>query len=285
MSLELDIHWTNATFVALDLETTGAYPVGDHICEIGAVKWRNGEVTDRFQTLIKPPVIMSDFIIGIHNITNEMVADAPKIEDKIAEFHNFIQNAFLVAHHSPFDIGFLAHEFEKAKLPFPKNRVFCSSLFARKAVTGTPNHKLQTLIKHFKIDGGQAHRAQDDAQACLEVLIRCFESFDAVKTVQQLLDYQKTNLSWSQFSLEALELKQSFYSIIYNGIRKNEVIELYYAGGSKPGKSRLVLPLGVVRNPSGDYLVAYEMTNGEKSENSKRYYLRKIQDAGVINTP
>jgi DNA polymerase-3 subunit epsilon len=280
--MSLDTDWKQSSFVAIDLETSGSLPIGDHICEIGAVKWENGKVVDEFQTLIKPPVVMSDFIIGIHNITNEMVKDSPLIEDKIHDLHKFIQGSYLVAHHAPFDIGFLTYEFEKNNIFLPQDKVFCTSLFARKAVSGTVNHKLQTLIKHFNIDGGQAHRAKDDAMACLEVMIKCFEMFDGPRTIQQLFDYQKTILTWSNFSMQALERRHTYFTVIFEAIKQKNEIELYYAGGSKPGTSRIVLPAGVVRSPNGDYVAAFEIIDNQKSDQTKRYYLNKIQDAGFL---
>ncbi|MBT4761767.1 MAG: exonuclease [Bdellovibrionaceae bacterium] len=275
-------YWKETTFVAFDLETSGAYPIGDHICEIGAVKWQNGKIIDEFQTLIKPPVIMSDFIIGIHNITNEMVANAPSISDKIKDFHSFIQGAYLVAHHSPFDLGFLALEFERHKLPFPREKVFCSSVMSIKAIKGVENHKLQTLIQFLKIDGGQAHRGMDDAKACLEVLLHCFRSFDPEKNIQQLLDYQKINIQWSNFSIDTLIKKHSYGADIVTAIEERKDLELIYSGGSKPGKPRVLCPIGLVRNPNGDFLVAFEKNDGVKSEKTKRYYLNRVKDAALI---
>src|SRR4051812_41661743 len=100
--------WSEFEFVAFDTETSGAYPLGCEVVEFGAVKWKGGKEIDSFQTLLKPSKPMSDFIIGIHGITNEMVADAPEMKDKISEIHQFLQGAIPLAHHAPFDMGFLA---------------------------------------------------------------------------------------------------------------------------------------------------------------------------------
>jgi DNA polymerase III subunit epsilon len=108
--------WYDASFVAIDLETTGKYPLDAEICEMAAVKWEKGQVVDTYQTLIKPTYRMSDEVIAIHNITNEMVETAPTLDTKIGEFFNFIKDSYVIAHHAPFDLGFLAWEFEKARL-------------------------------------------------------------------------------------------------------------------------------------------------------------------------
>lgn len=41
-------------YVCLDLETSGLYPKYDKIIEIGAVKVKNGQITDRFRSLVNP---------------------------------------------------------------------------------------------------------------------------------------------------------------------------------------------------------------------------------------
>ena len=108
---ELKAFWPEATFIAIDLETTGKYPLDAEICEMAAVKWQGGRVVEEFQTLVKPTQRTSEEVIRIHNITNEMVENAPRIEEKIGEFHRFISSGYVLAHHAPFDLGFLAIEF------------------------------------------------------------------------------------------------------------------------------------------------------------------------------
>ncbi|MEO0336143.1 MAG: 3'-5' exonuclease, partial [Pseudomonadota bacterium] len=168
--------------VAFDTETSGQYPLQAQICEIAATKWKAGREVETFQTLVKPDEPMSDFVIGIHNITNEMVEDAPKIGEVIASFAEFIDGAIPVAHHAPFDLGFMAPEIESAGLPLPKLPVLCSSLLSRKMIKESSNHKLQTLIKVLNLQAGQAHRALDDARACLGVTLECFSRMGAEAT-------------------------------------------------------------------------------------------------------
>ena len=124
--------WRDLTIVAFDTETSGKYPLSAEICEIAAVKWQGGAIVDTFESLIKPSKPLVPENIAIHGITNEMVETAPPISERIADFHRFIQGAIVVAHHSPFDLGFVAHEFEKASLPLPTEDALCSSLLSRR---------------------------------------------------------------------------------------------------------------------------------------------------------
>src|SRR5690554_5714295 len=103
-----DLPWRSVDLVAFDTETTGKYPLSAEVCELAAVKWRDGKIVDTFQTLLKPSRPMDAEVIAIHGITNEMVENAPRMVEKIDEFREFISGAVLLAHHAPFDLGFLA---------------------------------------------------------------------------------------------------------------------------------------------------------------------------------
>ncbi|MCB9025023.1 MAG: 3'-5' exoribonuclease [Bdellovibrionaceae bacterium] len=271
---ELEKNWKNTTWVALDTETTGKYPLESEICEIAAVKWRDGEIVGKYQQLIKPSKKMNQTVIDIHHITNEMVENSPPIEKIIVEFYNFINDAYLIAHHAPFDLGFLAIEFEKNNLSLPLQPVFCSSLISRHVYPESTNHRLQTLIDFFQLPKGQAHRALDDAMACLSVTIKCFERMGDKATLNDILKRQGKKLYWASYSLTEVS-KNAKWQAIFSAIKNNTDVHITYQGGSRPGKERLVSPIGLVRSPNGDFLVA----KSEGDEQSKRYFLNKISNS------
>lgn len=275
--LGMNCAWPDATFIAIDLETTGRYPLDADICEMAAVKWRNGHIVESFQTLIRPRQPMSAEVIAIHNITNEMVESAPVISEKLSEFHSFISDGWVIAHHAPFDMGFLGWEFEQARLPLPTHPVICTSLLSRAVVMGVANHRLQTLATHFAVEAGCAHRALDDAKTCLAVALRCFEMVGQTSTLGDLQRTQTRTLLWKEFSIEFLTEKEMFRLLVRATIDKREVY-LTYSGGSKPGQVRRVFPLGLVRNPEGDFLVA---TEGDEVR-TKRYMLDKISGVRMV---
>lgn len=274
MSVNLNVQLKDLQLVAFDTETSGAYPIGDEICEIAGIKWQNGQIIEEFQTLVRPTRPMSDFIIGIHGITNEMVTDAPSIEEVIPRFHKFLSGSVAVAHHAAFDLGFVSFEFEKLGLGLPKDPALCSSLLSRKLFPESRNHKLQTLVEFFGLNKGTAHRALDDTKACLEVILKCFEKFGMDKTYEDLLKHQQSRMDWDRFSIQALEEHQRYQAAVL-AIKTHKKLELSYRTASD---SRQVKPIGIVRNPDGDYLVAFE---GYQKQH-KRFYLDKIVAAHVL---
>lgn len=274
MNLELPLK--EYSYVAFDTETSGAYPVGHDVVEFGAVKWFQGQEVGRMQFLLKPRELMTDFIIGIHGITNDMVANAPLISEKILEIHDFFRGSVVLAHHAPFDLGFLTIEFEKARLPLPMEPALCTSLLSRKLINGVENHKLQTLVKHLNIEGGQAHRAYDDAKSCLYVALDCFNKLGENATLSQAIKSQGKNLWWKDYAL--ISVSESKIKILLEAIQTRKDIDLIYQGGSKKGETRRLTPIGIVRNPDGDFLQAHCHTE----QTAKRYYLNRIGDVAVV---
>lgn len=273
----LETPWKELSFVAFDTETSGPYPLGNEIVEVGLVKWEAGREVASFDQLIKPQRPMGQEVIAIHGITNEMVEHSPSMEKVIGQVREFIGESVLVAHHAPFDVGFLVVELEKYGLSLPSTMPLCSSLISRKVIKGTDNHKLQTLVKHLKINAGPAHRAESDARACLQVALHCFELIGESATYQDLLKVQGKTLLWKNYSIRDLESNSDLKGLM-EAIKKNQSVEFVYTSGSQKGKVRKAIPYGVVRNPDGDYLSALCLIDNKK----KRFYLNAIKDAMPI---
>ena len=71
---------SEVTFVVLDLETTGGSPNDCAITEVGAVKYRGGELLGRFETLVNPGVAIPPFITVLTGITEAMLLPAPRVD-------------------------------------------------------------------------------------------------------------------------------------------------------------------------------------------------------------
>jgi DNA polymerase-3 subunit epsilon len=167
---------SETTFVVLDLETTGSSPsTGAKITEIGAVKVRGGEVIGEFQTLINPGGPIPAFITILTGITQSMVATAPRIEEAFPAFLEFLgphQSNVLVAHNSPFDIGFLKAAAASLDYLWPNYQVLDTARLARQVLLKDEviNCKLATLAQFFRTTTSPNHRALDDAKATVDVL-------------------------------------------------------------------------------------------------------------------
>ncbi len=260
----------DVVFIGFDTETSGKYPLESEVCEIGAVKYQNGQVIDEFKSLVKTKEPMSAEVIKIHGITNQMLESAPLMKDVIPQFHKFIQGGTLVAHHAPFDLGFLAVCMEDHGLNLPSLPVICSSRLSRNIILDSPNHRLQTLIPHLGLHQGQAHRAHDDALACLHVALICIQRSKA-QNLDEVFKLQDGPLFWKSYSMNDLADQSQNFLILIEAIKQKRNVKLTYKNGNIPGRERDIKPLGLVRNPDGDFMVALD-----ESPIPKRFYLNKV---------
>lgn len=254
------------TFIVFDTETSGAFPIGSEVIELGAIKYQNDQPIAELQLLFKPTRPVPVEIIAIHGITNEVLDLKPPFDALKQQVLDFFKAEYFVAHHAPFDLGFMAYMFEQADLALPNGRGICTSLLARKLVTGVKNHKLQTLVEHFKLAGGQAHRALDDAKACAGLLME-LKKISHQASWSELERIQGHLLPWSRFSLEQLDA--SWLPELKQAIKRSQVISISY----KKGPLRQVTPLGIVRSPlDGDYMPAW----CHRDQKRKRFMINEI---------
>jgi len=169
---ELGTPLAEVTFVVVDLETTGGSPAGARITEFGAVKIRGGEVIGEFQTLVNPVEPIPAFISVLTGITDQMVADSPRIESVFPAFLEFARQSVLVAHNAPFDISFLKAAATITGHSWPSFRVVDTAHLARQVISKdeAPNRKLGTLAQLFGAATTPDHRALHDARATVDVL-------------------------------------------------------------------------------------------------------------------
>jgi len=268
---------SDPVFVAFDTETSGAWPISSEIVEFGAVKFNTkGEFLDEINFLIKPSKPLEEANIKIHGITNEMLANQPSLSEVIQPIYQFMNHNICVAHHAPFDLGFVSLAFEKHNLQFTQwPQALCSSLLARRLIAESTNHKLQTLVKLLKIDGGHAHRALDDAKACAQVFLECYRRAAPSNSLTDLHRFQGKNLDWKNYGV--FNFGSSKLKDFAQAIEAGRIVDMVYEGGSMSGKTRQVRPIGVVRNPDGDYLYAECLID----HTNKRFFFDKIQDYAV----
>ncbi|MFC7392584.1 PolC-type DNA polymerase III [Scopulibacillus cellulosilyticus] len=153
------------TYVVFDVETTGLSAVYHKIIELAAVKVRRGEIIDRFERFANPHESLSQTIIELTSITDDMLRDAPEIDVVLKDFYDFIGDSILVAHNASFDMGFMNASYERIGYEKLTNPVIDTLELGRFLYPDMKNHRLNTLCKAFNIDLTQHHRAIYDAEA------------------------------------------------------------------------------------------------------------------------
>jgi len=151
-------------YVIFDLETTGFDAKKDRILEIGAVKLLNGAVVDEFHRRVKPNGPVPPFIQQLTGLTDELLADAPELEDVIGEFLPFIGDAALVAHNAEFDMRFLNAALEESGYLEYRGEIIDTIALAQILWPMEASYGLENLAQSRGVVHDNPHQALSDAQ-------------------------------------------------------------------------------------------------------------------------
>ncbi len=159
------------SFVVFDIETTGFSPVNNRIIEIGAVKVSEGKVVDRFSTFVNPRTPIPFEIEKLTGIRDDMVADAPLIEEVLPRFLQFCEGCVLVAHNANFDMSFIMENSRRQGLPAEYTYVDTVGI-ARVLLPNQSKHTLDAVAKTLNISLDNHHRAVDDAECTAWIFVK-----------------------------------------------------------------------------------------------------------------
>ena len=175
----------NDTYVVFDLETTGFSPINNRIIEIGAVKVKEGEIIDSFSTFVNPKCRIPYQITELTTISDDMVREAPSIDEILPEFIDFCKGSVLVAHNAPFDTSFIKKNCRDLNISydFP---VLDTVPLARYLYPELKKVKLNIVAKHLGVALNNHHRAVDDAKCTADILLKCFEKLEEELDIHDL---------------------------------------------------------------------------------------------------
>ncbi|TVY10620.1 PolC-type DNA polymerase III [Paenibacillus cremeus] len=165
-----EIPLADSEYIIFDIETTGLSVTSNKIIEIAGVKMKEGKEIDRFASFINPHERIPYHIQQLTNINDDMVKDAPELEDILPKFIEFVGDSVLVAHNARFDIGFIQANCKQLGIPEVTNPVLDTLELARLLFPTMKNHRLNTLSDKFKVSLDNHHRAIDDSIALGHVL-------------------------------------------------------------------------------------------------------------------
>lgn len=265
-------------FVVFDIETTGFNSHFNKIIEIGAVKIKAGRIIDRYSQLINPGISIPYHITEITSITNEQVANQPKIDEAIEKFVEFVGDAVLVAHNAPFDMGFIKRDVKKCLNINLENSVIDTLQMARDLFPDFKKYGLGDLNKSLGLALEKHHRAVDDSQATANMFIIFLEKYKE-KGIEYLKDINK--------GFEVNVKKQSLKNIIVQ-VKTQEGLKNMYKLVSEGhikyfGNKKARIPKSVLKENReglivGSSLSAHFMNSGELVELYLRHDLEKLEE-------
>ena len=168
------------TCVVFDTETTGLGP-NDRIVQIAGLRIMAGRLTgERFETLVDPGRPIPPASTKIHGITDAMVAGAPDMTSALRAFHHFAEDAVLVAHNAPFDMGLLRTAASETGVEFP-NRVLDTVLLSAMVWGQSAPHALDALAERLgvTIPPERRHTAMGDTEATAQIFLQLIPALSA----------------------------------------------------------------------------------------------------------
>ncbi len=222
-----DIPIKDTEYVVFDTETTGFNAsAGDQMIEIGAVKIKNGTITDRFDELINPGRPLREEITSITNITDEMLKDKDNEETVTRKFKEWIGSAPMVAQNARFDISFMESAYKKYNLGTFDNVVIDTMEISKAQNPDSGRHNLTALVKRYNVpwDENAHHRADYDAEGTAYVFDKMIKdlgtSYETISDLKNMVDPSlayKTNRPYhiTAFAKNNTGLKNMFKIISY----------------------------------------------------------------------
>ena len=177
-----DVTTLPKSFVGIDFETL--YPQRVSACSVGMVKYIDGEIVDRFYTLIRPPFDYpgkcGSVLTWIHGLTEDMVKDARTFEEVLPEMESFVDGLPLVAHNACVERACIrdASAFYGIETKLDYENIYDTLTLSRQAEAklgiseeGPGTHQLDTVCKRFGISGNNHHNALADAEMCGNLMV------------------------------------------------------------------------------------------------------------------
>jgi len=240
------------TFTVLDVETTGLTPqFGDRVCEVALLRFRSDRELGRFHSLVNPQRPISPGAFAVNGIRDQDLVDAPIFAEIAPRLLDLLEESTLVAHNAPFDLSFLAAEFQICDLRLTANPIIDTLALARRCYR-FPSNSLQTVARFLGVDTMGQHRALADVVTTKMVLERFLADLrqKGVVTLGELLAAQGGPIEFQR--REATPLPPQIEEALGSGRR----LQLRYVSAEGEETRRMVTPLRITAHAGYLYLVA-----------------------------
>lgn len=178
----------NDEIIIFDVETTGLNFSTDRLTEIGAVKLKNMQVIDTFNTKVNPMKHIPEKITELTGISDEDVKNAPPEKDAIQKFMEFCgENPVLVAHNANFDTTFINKACNRNDMTFEYNYID-TLVLCQTMLPDMGHYKLNQVAKKLKLGKFEHHRASDDAFMLAKIYIELVNRLINEKNITTLND-------------------------------------------------------------------------------------------------
>lgn len=182
--MDLNKNIKECPLVFFDLETTGLFVERSSICEVAALLVKQGEIIDKFHTLVHPHQKVPYSAFCIHNISDKDLIGAPYFKDISKKLTKFLSRGILCAYNIGFDIGFINYQLKKNYLDCLELPLIDILVMARKTLK-LKSYKLKSVAQYFGLTSDiNFHRAEDDAHVTYLIFCKLLEIIEKKQPLQ-----------------------------------------------------------------------------------------------------
>lgn len=174
-------------YTIIDIETTGNGVKGNKITEISIFKYDGHKVIDEYTSLVNPQCEIPSFITSLTGINNNMVRNAPVLEEIIPQIKAITKDTIFVAHSVNFDYNVIKNEFKQLGFDFTRKKL-CTVRLSRKLLPGYSSYSLGKLTTALGIPLTDRHRARGDAHATVLLFHKLLRANNAEPIFKQFLN-------------------------------------------------------------------------------------------------
>lgn len=267
-------------FAIIDIETTGGGIAGNRITEICIALLKDGEVIDKYTTLVNPERDIPQHITALTGITNEMVATAPRFFEIASQIEEFTQDAVFVAHNVSFDYNVIRGEFRLLGQHYNRKKL-CTVRLSRKLIPNLLSYSLGRLCNTISIPHHNRHRAEGDVDATVILFQRLLLLDENISVINSFLNPRSKQATLPPHlpteQIDELPEEAGIY------LFKNQKHQVIYAGKAKNIKKRVLSHFYDKKTKEYQlgqetHFIDYELTGNEllallvESEHIRKHY-------------
>lgn len=267
-------------FAIIDVETTGGGIAGNRITEICIAILKDGEVVDKYTTLVNPERDIPYHITALTGIDNEMVANAPRFFEVAEKIEEFTKDAIFVAHNVSFDYNVIRGEFRLLGQHYNRKKL-CTVRLSRKLIPGLLSYSLGRLCSTINIQHLNRHRAEGDVDATTILFQRLLSLDENFETFNSFLNPRSKQATLPPHipAEQINELPEEAGIYLF----KNQKHQVIYAGKAKNIKKRVLSHFYDKKTKEyhlgqETHFIDYELTGNEllallvESEHIRKHY-------------
>lgn len=162
-----------AVYIVFDVETPNR--ANDRMSAIGITAIKDSKIVANYFSLVDPETHFDYFNTQLTDIDAEKVKNAPNFAELWKKIEPIMSKGILVAHNAVFDMSVLRSCLRSYGITWKPTAEYLCTVQIGRRILPNMKHNLNVMCDQYGI-ALDHHKADSDARACAEILLRYMES-------------------------------------------------------------------------------------------------------------